>query len=128
VLLFCLVLNTEICHAVICTTNLGLEYRSEQVPGNRLTYSINACCPCRAQPERYQLPLCGLRNAIAKVNQVKTQTNNALSAFVSINWWNDYHRVHSAYSSQIIWLIDCILFNVPLHIRHWFGGVFCILL
>ncbi|XP_048747706.2 uncharacterized protein LOC125659940 [Ostrea edulis] len=76
-------MNTEICHAVICTTNLGLEYRSEQVPGNLVTFSINACCPCRSQPVRYQIPLCGLRNAIVKVNTVKTQVNNALRAFAS---------------------------------------------
>ncbi|XP_062602265.1 uncharacterized protein LOC134263927 [Saccostrea cucullata] len=78
-----LLITTQVSRAVICTTNLGLEYRVEQTSRSQLTYYINACCPCRSQPIRYQLPLCGLLDLVTKINVIITQAENKLNAFAS---------------------------------------------
>ena len=79
-----LLLNTRLCRAVICTTNLGLEYNVKRTPGNHLAFSINACCPCRSQPLKYQLPYCGLTDLMTKVADIKAQANSAHRSFVGI--------------------------------------------
>ncbi|XP_061178300.1 uncharacterized protein LOC133186930 [Saccostrea echinata] len=100
-----LLFTTQVCRAVICTTNLGLEYRSEQISRNQLTYSINACCPCRSQPIRYQLKLCGLLDLVTKINVIISQAENRLNAFASSIFGGDescsqeHHHVAVTYEN-----------------------------
>lgn len=77
-----LFMNIQVSRSVICTTNLGLEYHVERTSETHLTFSINACCPCRAQPIRYQLPMCGLVDVVEKMNGITSQTSSVRQSFV----------------------------------------------
>eukprot|EP00105_Crassostrea_gigas_P008905 XP_011423633.1 PREDICTED: uncharacterized protein LOC105325669 [Crassostrea gigas] len=78
-----LFMNIQVSRCVICTNNLGLEYHVERTSETHLTFSINACCPCRAQPIRYQLPMCGLVDVVEKINDITSETSGVRQSFAS---------------------------------------------
>lgn len=85
-----LFMNIQVSRCVICTNNLGLEYHVERTSETHLTFSINACCPCRAQPIRYQLPMCGLVDVVEKINDITSETSGVRQSFVGASF-NSQH-------------------------------------